>query len=90
VIGRFFPQPKLRYAIVHEIGMTIRPKHGPYLVFPVGPHVSGAKRGGPFVRVKQVTIPARPVWAEAAKTIEPAVDKRFEEALERAVRVVGG
>lgn len=80
VIGRFFPEPVLKYAHVHEIGMVIRPRRGKYLKFRVG---------GKFVQVAQVRIPARPVWAESAKTIAPAVNARFAEAIERMVRTVG-
>jgi len=39
---------------VHQYGMTIKPKKGPYLVFP-GPNGNG------MVFAKQVTIPARPM-----------------------------
>lgn len=42
----------VRYAAIHQFGGTIRPKAGPFLVFPIG--------GGRFARKKQVTIPARP------------------------------
>ncbi len=41
----------LVYARIHQLGGTIRPKRGRYLVFRVG---------GAFVRVSQVVIPARP------------------------------
>lgn len=41
-----------KYAAIHQFGGVIKPKNGPYLIFPTG--------GGRFARVKQVTIPARP------------------------------
>lgn len=40
------------YALIHQLGGTIRPRKGKYLK--VG------KPGGPWTNLKQVTIPARP------------------------------
>ena len=42
----------LPYARIHQLGGEITPKRGPYLLIPIG--------GGRFLRVKKVTIPARP------------------------------
>jgi phage gpG-like protein len=57
----------LPYARIHEYGGIIRAKNAPYLCFPIGgsaltpggkrSYAKGAK--GEWVRIKQVTIPAR-------------------------------
>jgi phage gpG-like protein len=58
--GNLVGRTQVIYASVHEFGATIRAKRFPYLCFPisgVGPwRGKSAKR---WVKVKQVTIPAR-------------------------------
>ena len=80
--GRYNPV----YAGIHETGGIIRPRRGRYLTFAVGPYVTATRRGPPFVRVKQVRIPARPVWATTRREVEVPIEKRMERAINEAVR----
>lgn len=80
---------------VHEYGATIRPKNGPYLVFPVeGSNLpSGVARGGSsgaFVRVREVKIPPRLEFRKSFNSEEFAqrrltlISEAIENGLNRA------
>ena len=56
------------YAEAHEKGAKIRPKNGPYLHF---------KGGKGWVRVKEVTLPARPFLAPAAAEGQKFMERRL-------------
>jgi len=68
---------RVRYARVHEQGMTIYPRNGPYLIFPVG--VAGG--GYRMVRATRVIIPARPF-------LRPALDDATPKILEIVVKEI--
>lgn len=58
----------LIYGPVHEFGMTITAKNGPYLRFPVGArgqHINPETWKGAWATVTSVTIPKRP-WLRPA------------------------
>lgn len=64
----------VRYALIHELGGTIRPKHGKVLVFEVD---------GETVAVQSVTMPARPYLRPAADAEYPKLADRIRREYER-------
>lgn len=58
------------YGAIHEYGGIIRPKNGKYLTF---------KKGNKFIRVKQVTMPARPFIGPALHAKTQEIIKIFED-----------
>lgn len=67
----------VRYALIHELGGTIKPKTARALMF-------RAEDGG-FVTVQSVTIPARPYLRPAADAEYPRLAGRIRRAYERGV-----
>jgi phage virion morphogenesis protein len=67
----------VKYAAVHQFGATITPKTAKALVFRLG-------AGGGVVRVKSVTIPARP-YLGFGRQDQEAVIEQIEFAVSRAV-----
>lgn len=65
----------VRYALIQELGGTIRPKTAKALRFPVA--------AGEFVTVKSVTIPARPTLRPAADAEYPNLARRIRRAYQR-------
>jgi hypothetical protein len=57
------------YAPPHEFGATIRPRNGPYLIFPMGVPGGGYR----IVRATQVVIPARPFLLPSLEDAQPAI-----------------
>jgi len=58
------------YGAIHEYGGIIRPINGKYLTF---------KKGNKFIRVKQVTMPARPFIGPALYAKTQEIIKIFED-----------
>lgn len=62
--GGFIVGSNLIYASVHQYGAIIKAKNAPYLAFRIGGPRGGKSQArggkGSWVKVKQVTIPARP------------------------------
>lgn len=65
---------KVAYAAAHEYGVIIRPKSGQYLTFFVS---------GRWVRVRQVTIPARPYLYPAYEELTPKFNQYLQDAIDR-------
>lgn len=63
------------YASTHEFGAVIKPVRGKYLTFKLP--------AGNWVKVQQVTIPARPYLRPAGRDLEPKFDGYLSDALER-------
>lgn len=82
----FIPQSGPLYTEIHEHGGTIRARNAPYMRFPVGPYVTATRRRGPWVSVRQVRIPARPVWATTARVTKAQVLRRWDRAVEALTR----
>jgi len=79
------------YALIHEKGGVIRPKKGEFLTFQPGRKAgTAAVKGGPWVRVRQVTIPARPVWATVARETAPLIEARFLRGVYRMIEIAQG
>lgn len=66
----------VKYARIHELGGTIKPKTAPYLHFQVR---------GQWVKVKEVTIPARPYLRPPLdpRIISPLIEKAIFEKVMR-------
>jgi phage gpG-like protein len=65
---------KVPYGAIHEYGGVIRPKAGQYLTFQVN---------GRWVRVRQVTIPARPYLKPAYEEVTPKFNEYLQDAIDR-------
>lgn len=71
----------LKYARIHQFGGVITPKNGSCLCIPVG--------GGKVIKVKKVTIPARPylvITDKENRLIISDVKKYYKESLENGSR----
>lgn len=77
--------PSVIYGRIHEFGGVIKPVKGEYLWFRLpgaqaisysksGSVKAGATAEGHLIRVKQVTIPARPYLQPALDEIEPKIE----------------
>jgi phage gpG-like protein len=83
----------LVYAAIHEFGGEIHAKNGPYLWFKIqtasrimskaGNRLKNAKGIFSWVRVKSVTIPARPYMEPAFRESLPLIDHLIEAEIER-------
>ncbi len=70
-----------KYAAVHQFGATIKPVNGKYLAWGVR-----GRKGKVFA--KQVTIPARPFFPDAARGIPRDMAEAFDEEFRELVREV--
>ena len=75
----------LIYAPVHEFGATIHAKNGPYLKFKVGTK-GMTRKGGSWVSVPQVTIPARPFMQTSFKESIPLIERIANEEADKLVK----
>lgn len=73
----------VRYAGVHEFGAIIRPRSGPYLVFPMG----NAGGGYRIVRAKSVRIYPRPFLTPALLDAQPQIEKLVVAEIRQLARV---
>lgn len=65
--------PTLIYGRIHELGGTIYPVNGPYLVFQAP--------DGQWVRATSVTIPPRPFLQPAMEQSESTIEREVADAL---------
>ena len=81
--------PSVIYGRIHELGGVIKPKKGLFLWFRLpgaqaisigkgGKVKGGAVTAGHLIRVKEVTIPARPYLGPALQDSEPEIKAIFE------------
>lgn len=64
----------VRYALIHELGGTIKPVQAKALAFEID---------GQFIQVQSVTIPARPYLRPAADAEYPKLPRRIRTAFKR-------
>lgn len=74
--------PASVYGPVHEFGAVIKPKSAPWLVFQL--------LTGGWVKVKQVTVPARPVWRPSFRESREAMFEAFTSAAASAMSTDAG
>lgn len=76
-------------ARVQELGATIRAVHKPFLVFRIWEPWDVTEPTGPWVRVRQVTVPPRPFLGPAATWATKLWDDYMSRALRNLKRTMG-
>lgn len=74
--ARIRPDPRVRYALIHETGGVIVPRRAPYLTFQID---------GRWVRTTRVVIPARHYVRDSIRELKIALNNKAIVAIRRII-----